>query len=203
MLWDGVHALIRKAQAGDETAWESLFALVQPYLLGCAARLLGPSWPGQSVSDLAQTTWMRGWTAIGTFAGGANDEQTGAVLRAWLGQTMKNLWKNEIRAAEAQCRLAPAGLVPLNPNMEDAGTAVPGRDPTPSTDLHEADRQRLVRAALGLIPDALDREIVRRYFFDGASLTWIASDLGVSLDRARLGFHRSLEFLRPHLDGLR
>jgi RNA polymerase sigma factor (sigma-70 family) len=204
MQWDGVHALVRRAQQGDETAWGPLFALVQPYLLGLAARQLGSGWPGQSVSDLAQDTWLRAWKSLGTFAGGHDDASTGAMLRAWLGQTLKNVWRNDLRAAGALRRQAPAGAVPVG-GAEDSsagGAVVPGRDPTPSAGLHEEDRQRLVREALAQIADPTDREIVRRYFFDAESLTRIAGHLGISLDRARQGFHRSLAHLRPHLDGL-
>jgi RNA polymerase sigma factor (sigma-70 family) len=202
MLWQNVDALVRRAQRGDQGAWEPLFALVQPYLLGLAGRLLGPGWPGQSVSDLVQDTWVRAWKAIGTFQGGADDAQTGAMLRAWLAQTMKNLWRNDVRAAGAGRRRAPAALVPVDSDGSTGGAAVPGRDPSPSTALHADDRRRRVGAALDGIADPLDRDIVRRYFFDGISLTRIAEQLGVSLDRARLGFHRGLETLRPHLDGL-
>jgi RNA polymerase sigma factor (sigma-70 family) len=201
MLWNGVDALVRRAQQGDETAWQPLFALVQPDLLSCAVRSLGPGWPGQSVSDLTQDTWVRAWKALGTFTGGNDDAQTGAMLRAWLGQTMKNVWRNDVRAAGAQRRQAPAGTVAIDGPTADS-SALPGRDPTPSTPLHHADRQRRVGAALEQIADAIDREIVRRYFFHGDSLTAIAGQLGVSLDRVRLGFHRSLELLRPYLDDL-
>jgi RNA polymerase sigma factor (sigma-70 family) len=206
MRWEGVHALVRRAQQGDESAWGPLFALVQPYLLGLAGQLLGPDWPGQSVSDLAQDTWLRAWRALSTFSGGESDADTGAVLRAWLGQIMRNVWRNDVRAAGAVCRKPPAGTpVPLDRGAEDSdplAALLAGRDPTPSSGLHEADRQRRVREALGQIDDPTDREVVRRYFFEGQSLTRIAGQLGVSLDRVRQGFHRSLRRLRTHLDGL-
>ncbi len=205
MLWDGVHGLVRRAQAGDATAWQPLFALVQPFLVGTAARLVGSGGPGNtSVSDVAQETWLRAWKAIGSFAGGTDDATTGAMLRAWLAQTMKNVWRNDVRAATARRRQAPAALVPVAGPADDpaGGAVVPGRDPTPSAGVCDAERERLIRAALEHLADVLDREIVRRYFFEGTSLTRIAAALGVSLDRARLGFHRGLKTLRPHLDGL-
>jgi RNA polymerase sigma factor (sigma-70 family) len=60
-----------------------------------------------------------------------------------------------------------------------------------------------VRQALELLTDPTDREIIRLHFFEGVSLTRIAEQLDLSLDRVRKGFHRSLERLKPRLDALR
>ena len=41
MSWDGVHALVERARAGDERAWTDLHAMAQEYLHALAQKLLG------------------------------------------------------------------------------------------------------------------------------------------------------------------
>src|SRR5581483_12094933 len=97
MQWDGVHELVGKARAGDREAADRLYALARPYLARRAADLLGPNWPEKSISDLIQETWLRAWKAIARFEGGGDDANTGALFRAWLATTMRNIWLNELR----------------------------------------------------------------------------------------------------------
>jgi hypothetical protein len=59
MQWDGVHALVQRAKAGDDEAWRLLFDLAQPYLLRRFQRTLPPGWPAESVSDLLSKSVAR------------------------------------------------------------------------------------------------------------------------------------------------
>jgi len=66
-----------------------------------------------------------------------------------------------------------------------------------------AEQKQRIAEALADLPDELDREILCRHFFQDVSLTAIATALGVSLDKVRTRYHRSLARLRPKLESLR
>jgi RNA polymerase sigma factor (sigma-70 family) len=207
MRWHGVHALVAKAKAGDEAAWRDLCALANPYLLGLAQRLLGHGWPDRSVSDLTQETWLRAWRNLADFRGGQDDDQTGALFRAWLGSILKNTARNDSRFASARRRKGPGPAVRLDAAPPDDSTwhgeAPAARDPSASANLRGEEQRALIRQALEELDDPVDVEILRLHFFESVSLTQIARRLDVTLDRVRQRFHRSLERLRPKLDALR
>jgi RNA polymerase sigma factor (sigma-70 family) len=199
--WDGITGLLARVQAGDDSAWPELFALVHPYLQHLAGRVVGPDWPLQSASDLAQNTWANVTRAIADFTGGSDDAATTARLRAWLRRIMTNLHKNHCRAVAADRRIPRDALRALGSGPDDStlttGLAnLPGREPRPSANLHRQD----VRRVLDRLP-ATQREILHRYFFEDQSLADIASQLGMKYDQVRVQYHAALEQLRPHLDG--
>jgi RNA polymerase sigma-70 factor (ECF subfamily) len=201
MSWDGVHALVQQAKQGDREALARLYGMAQPYLLGLAQKLLGPGWPNKSVSDLTQETWMRAWQGIHNFHGAAGDADTAALFRAWLARTMKNVWRNDVRFANARCRKGPAGGVPFDPDCDLPGQPC-SRDLTPSENLRWEEQRSLVRQALGKLPDPGDGEIVRLRFFEGLSFPEIGKRLGCDESTVRYHLQRILEFLGRELKGL-
>src|SRR5262245_29277744 len=153
MHWDGVHALVGQAKAGDGDAWERLTELARPYLLGVAQRLLGPDWPRESLNDLLQTTWLQAFRGLPDFAGGDNDANTGAVLRAWLLTSLRNTFKNSTRKPPL-----PRAPVPVGPDSSAGGIDPPDEGPTASTQAHRAeDGARLRQALARLQPE--EREL--------------------------------------------
>lgn len=206
MQWDGVHALVQRAQAGDRDAWPALVAFLQPYLTTLAARLLGPGWPEKSVSDLSQTTLLRAWEKIQQFKGGADDAQTGALLRAWLGKIVRNLHKNDLRFASAQRRKQPKGSVPIDP-AEDSSSPGDTRQPTaddstPSTQLRREEVRTLVQQALATLAER-DRRIVQLVVFDNLSFRQAAEQLGLDESTVRYHFNRILKRLGANLGSLK
>jgi RNA polymerase sigma factor (sigma-70 family) len=197
---DGVHALVQRAKAGEEAAWQELHGRLQPYLLRLARDALGPAWPEKSVSDLVSESWLRAWQGIAGFRGGADDSQTGPLLRAWLAMIVKNARHNDRRFDEAACRKPPPGQVALGPtDSAQPGIEVVAADPTPSAHLWAAERREAVRAAVETLTDEKDREIIRLRFFEEQSLAQIARRLQLSYDDVRERFHRSLQRLEPYL----
>src|SRR5947207_14931295 len=97
MSWDGVHDLVRRAQSGDQEAWRRLHALAQEFLAARARRLLGPQRSDWSIDALVLDTWERVFPSFDTFRGGTNDSETGAMLRAWLTQSMSRVHANGLR----------------------------------------------------------------------------------------------------------
>jgi RNA polymerase sigma factor (sigma-70 family) len=208
MSWDGIHDLVRALQAGDERGWAMLHEMARPYLLRLAERILGPGWPGESVSDLTQKTWQRVLAGLGGFRGGDNDAQTGALLRAWLAQTMRNVYRNDRRYEGAQRRGRGVAAVSVDA-LASGDSAVPGAayqpqadDPSPSANAMAEERRLAVQKALESLPDVVDRTIVQQKVFGGLSIGEIAAALNLSYDQVRKRFHDSLERLRPTLQRL-
>jgi RNA polymerase sigma factor (sigma-70 family) len=169
MAWDGVHALVSQAKAGDARAWEQLVELARPHLLSVVLCLFDPAAPWQSVSDLLQETWMRAWQGLADFRGGSNDDETGALFRSWLTRTLKRTCSNGQRYANAG-RREPPGLRSLNGRDTEAGPPEPAADePEPSTMVRSSEARRQVAEALARLSDATDREIIRLYRWPGCS----------------------------------
>lgn len=202
MLWDGVHALVSQAKAGDARAWEQLVARTQPHLLAVALRKFDPAAPWQSVSDLLQETWLRAWQGLADFRGGANDAETGALLRSWLTRTLKRTYSNGQRYVNAGRRKAP-GLRSLSEGEADATSAPEPSDdqPQPSTIVRLSEAQSQVGEALARLSDATDREIIRLCFFDDLSLKQAAEQLAVPYHEVRQRYHESLKLLGEMLKG--
>jgi RNA polymerase sigma-70 factor (ECF subfamily) len=202
MSWDGVHALVQQAKQGDREALARLYEMAQPHLLRLAQKLLGPGWPDKSVSDLTQETWPRACENIHKFRGAAGDDDTAAMLRAWLARIMKNVWRNDVRFGNAACRKAAANSVPLEP-----GCDLPGQpcadDLTPSENFRCSEQHSLIQQALHKLADPGDGEIVRLRFFEGLSFPEIGKRLGCDESTVRYHLQRILEFLGRELKGLR
>jgi RNA polymerase sigma-70 factor, ECF subfamily len=205
MEWTGVHALVQRARLGDREAMAELFKLAQPYLLGLAQKLLGPGWPHKSVSDLTQETWVRAWQGLPSFHGANNDVDTGALLRAWLARTMKNVRLNEARFDAAQCRRPPAGTKALDAGAAGDSTTIggdpPACDASPSENARRNERQDLIQQAMHELSEA-DAEIVRLRFFEGLSFAEIGQRLGRDESTVRYHVQRVLEQLGRQLKDL-
>lgn len=113
---------------------------------------------------------------------------------------MKNAHANTVRAGLDGKRKSPPTL---HAATVSDGVDVPADNPTPSHDVRTAEQKQRIEEALADLPDELDREILCRHLFQDASLTAIAAALGVSLDKVRTRYHRSLARSRPKLESLR
>jgi RNA polymerase sigma factor (sigma-70 family) len=207
MQWPGVHDLVLRAKTGDPQAWGQLEALVQPYLLRLAGYVLGPGWPNHSVSDLIQETRVRAWQNLGQFIGGKDDDQTAALLRAWLARILRNLHRNDRRFAAAQRRRPQRGTVSVDAGLTDdsadghCGCEVAAEGSTPSANLRREEERDLVHQALAQL-DPADRQIVHLKFFAGRSFRQIGEQLRLDESTVRYRFQRILGRLGRELKGL-
>jgi RNA polymerase sigma factor (sigma-70 family) len=209
MSWSGVGDLIEQAKRGDDHAWRALHEMVRPYLLKLAQRTLGPTWPEQSASDLTQDTWERVLRGIGEFRGGPDDDQTAAILRAWLKQIMTHVHANRVRSARTRRRKAPAPLVSLDalgradPTDRASPLDLVSEESTPSVRARREESRLAIQQVLERLPDPRDRELLLWYFFEGCPLSQIAQRQGVSVDEVRSRRQDILKRLGRELKDLR
>src|SRR4051794_30278933 len=104
MPTDGFRGLVQRAQTGDQQALDQLLAELRPDLERWARRYATPVQPEASVSDLVQSVCLRAWQKLDQFDVGADDEQTMAQFRAWIGRIVERLGLNTVRRRTAQRR---------------------------------------------------------------------------------------------------
>src|SRR5262249_23599367 len=158
---------------------DQLLAEVRPDLERWARRYATADQPEASVSDLVQSVCLRAWQKLDMFDIGADDEQTVAQFRAWIGRIVERLGLNSVRRRTAQRRRPAGPLLGLPLAGRDDSAAIQGQlpagdTPTPSNQARAGEAGSLVHQALERIPDATDRAIVQLRFFEGLSLRQIA-----------------------------
>jgi RNA polymerase sigma factor (sigma-70 family) len=204
----GFHDLLRRAQAGDRPALDHVLALLRPHLEQLARRYADPARGRASASDLVQEAWLRAWQKLEQFQGGADDAETLALFRAWVGQIVRRVGLNAQRHQQTQRRRPAQGIVRLGtPGTGDSTNEAcnpepPDREPTPSTNVRTDEQTRLIQTALEKIPDENGRAILRLRFFDDLSLRQIAERLGLSYDQVRARYQVALQRLERELGPL-
>jgi RNA polymerase sigma factor (sigma-70 family) len=177
------HDLLRRAQAGDERAFEEVLTTLRPWLDELARRYADAQRPDESASDLAQEARLRVWQKLAQFRGPADPEQTKAVFRAWVERIVRRVGLNARRGHAAQRRKPPGKLRRLGPapsgDATQAGAKIdpPAGGQSPSAHAAGAEQVERLRAALDRLTDATDRAIVHLRFFEGLSLRQIAARL--------------------------
>jgi RNA polymerase sigma factor (sigma-70 family) len=205
---DGLNELIRRARLGDCEAWGHLEAEFGPHLLRVAQHLLGPNWPDKSCRDVVQDAWLRIVQNFDSFRGAAGDAQTAAVFRAWITQTLRNAWANDVRGCRTKRRSPPAGKssgVASAGNSSDSpsGPELPAPDPTPSRVISSKEVADLVRVGLDRLVDPEEREVLRLHYLEGVPLRRIARSLGLSYDQVRTRCQKARQNLKRELGYLR
>ena len=171
---DSDEALMARVAKGDEAAYRHLSRRHVPAMLGLARRILGNA---ADAEDVAQEAMLRVWTH-------APNWQPLAAFRTWLTRIVVNLCLDRKRKAQ----------------WVDLDAA--GEIPDPSPDAGEAaernERDRLVDAAIGKLPDRQRTAIVLTYG-EGMSNAEVAEAMGTTVSavetllvRAKQGLRRAL-----------
>lgn len=199
---DSFRDLVRVAQAGAPEAIERLFREVLPFVTG-AVRAVGVA-AGESVSDLAQDTCVRILSKLSQFRGAIeapDDEQAWKLFRRWVRTVVHSVIVNGSRRAPKRPAISLQSSE-ADDSAERSGVDPPGREPTGSANLRVDERARSIQEAIEMLPDATDREILRRRFFESQTVEAIATDLGLTCDQVRYRCEKSLKRLRHRLEGL-
>jgi RNA polymerase sigma factor (sigma-70 family) len=203
----GFHDLLRRAQAGDQQAFEEVLAIFQPWLNQQAQGRGQAQGPNEGASDLAQEAWLRAWQNLDQFQGAGDDEQTYRMFRAWLKQIVQRLGLNMVRERNAQHRKPPGRMMRLERRQpgesSKQGAVEPATNGASPSSAAAADEQaEQIRGALERIADPSDREIMRLRFFEGLSFRQIAVRLHDHAENVRQRFHAILRRLERDLKGL-
>lgn len=176
-------ALMLRAQAGDESAFEQLVADYQGAAFGMLRRILGPREP---IEDLAQEAFLRVWRHRDRF-------RPEGRFTTYLFRITYNLALNRIR---------DRGRKPLRPLPQDAdGRPMEPMAATSDPFLEGADRRvwaDRIGEALQAIPENQRAALVFQHY-DGLDLAEIATILGVSPQAVKSLLHRARERLRELL----
>lgn len=185
------HALVERAQAGDDQAFEVLFAKYQRKV----ARLLSRYIRDQSeVEDVSQEAFIKAYRALPSFRGES-------AFYTWLYRISINTAKNYL---VAQGRRAPTSTefdVDEAESFEDAGQL---RDiNTPESLMQSRQIGETVDAAMAGLPDDLRSAIMLREI-EGLSYEEIAEAMSCPIGTVRSRIFRAREVvadkLRPLLD---
>jgi len=180
---------VRRCLAGESAAYGEIVARWQDRIHAAVYRMTGNS---EDAKDLAQETFVRAWSNLRSFQGGA-------ALGTWLYSIALNQVRSEMRKRSAQKRGAP---VSLDAPRGDDGTGIDPADKRPGAEdaLATKEHVRLLRQAVAAL-DPEFREVVVLREFQDLSYEEIARATGVPVGTVRSRLFRAREELRRKLEG--
>jgi RNA polymerase sigma-70 factor (ECF subfamily) len=168
---------------GDSEALEQLYDRYSRVVYGTALRMLGNP---EHAEDIVQETFWRVWRRSGSF------QQSRGQVASWIFGIAHNLCIDELRRQHAR---------PQTSRSEDdqsAFLAAADERADVADVAFEAERRRLIRAALAQIPGE-QRDVIELAYFGGLSQSEIAehlqSPIGTVKTRIRLGLNKLREIL--------
>lgn len=181
---DTDEALLRRARAGDEQAFLSIYTRHRAGIYRFACRLLGD---GSAAEDVTHDCFLSLFKHPERF-----DPSRGASLRTYLFAAARNLSLKQFRRASQETLLE-----------ETTGELRAPASEQPLSRLLEAELSATVRAAVRALPE-LQREVLILFEFEHLSVQEIALVVGAEantvksrLARARANLRRALA---PHLE---
>jgi RNA polymerase sigma-70 factor (ECF subfamily) len=170
-----VNELVRRAQAGDEAAFEALYREHAGRVFALCLRLSGDR---TRATDLTQDVFVRCWEQLGSFRGES-------AFGSWLYRLAVNLvWSTNRGDRRREARVLP---------VENPG-ALEGRREMPPPGLR-LDLER----AIALLPDGA-REVFVLYDIEGYHHEEIARMTGIAIGTSKAQLFRARRLLREHLE---
>jgi RNA polymerase sigma factor (sigma-70 family) len=174
--------LLRRIGAGDDQAFRELFGRYATVAHALAFRLVRQA---QVAEEIVQEAFLSVWRHPDRY-----DVARGSV-RSWLMGTVHHRAVDAVRREQAQRRRAEqaSGLGPgvIEDPIDDVVAAI---------DLPR--ERKLVRAALGELPEE-QREVIQRMYFEGLSQSQIAERTGLPLGTVKSRTLLAMRRLRAHL----
>jgi RNA polymerase sigma-70 factor (ECF subfamily) len=174
---DKENTLIRRAQAGDESAWAGVIAAHQEAMFRLACLISGDP---ADAEDITQEAIIRAYRALGRF-------DAARPARPWLLGITRNLARNRLRSARRY----------LNALTRAA------REMPPTPDLETARDRRWLASrtwdAVKRLPGPAQEVIALRYFLE-CSVAETADALGVAEGTVKSRLSRALERLRALIE---
>ncbi|MCI0580137.1 MAG: sigma-70 family RNA polymerase sigma factor [Chloroflexi bacterium] len=183
---DEVH-LIKQAQKGDVTSFNTLVLHYQDAVYNVAYRIMGES---GTAADATQEAFISAYKSLGSFRGGN--------FKAWLMRIVTNACYDELRRRK---RRPQASLDEIMESNESAALLVSENSPGPE-EHHQ--RAELVRAVERCLEDLPDEQKTATILCDieGYDYTEIAAMMSTSLGTVKSRLSRARARLRECLQGV-
>jgi len=185
--------LVRRMQAGDEQALGAFYDRWFPVVSGVVARILRSD---GDVEDVIEETFWQAWRQADRFVAGRGSVQT------WLLTIARSRALDRLRAAKRRREESldePGALESASSPSDDTP---PGGASDPSLTVEQAERRRLVLAALADLPGE-QRQALELGYFGGLSQTEIAEQTGQPLGTVKTRMRLAMQKLRERLAVLR
>lgn len=174
--------LLLRVRAGDDLAFRELFARYAAVAHALAFRLVRQA---QVAEEIVQEAFLAVWRNPDRY------DRTRGSVRSWLMGTVHHRAVDAVRREQAQRR-----------RVDQASGLGRGIEEDPVDDVLAAidlpRERRLVRKALGELPDE-QRDVIQRMYFDGLSQSQIAERTGLPLGTVKSRTLLAMRRLRAHL----
>ncbi len=183
--------LIRRIQARETEAFESLLARYTPMLTAHIARIVRDDAAAQ---DLVQEVFLRVWTRAAQWDG------RGAV-KGWLYRIATNLSLNHLRSVRRRPQQPlemPAGDLSDDEESLVPGWMIDASALTPEAQLEAVEQQKLLGRLIDDLPPE-KREVFRMVYDDEMDLHSVASALGVPEGTVKSRLYHSRKRLADQL----
>ncbi|MQA00436.1 MAG: sigma-70 family RNA polymerase sigma factor [Dehalococcoidia bacterium] len=179
-----VDDLVRRAQASDLAAFNTLVIRHQDAVYSLALRMLGTR---EAAEDAAQEAFIRAYRRLETYRGGS--------FRSWLFSIVANLARDELRR---RARRPQVSLDAARDDPDRADLDPPDTEPLPEARVEQGELRATLEAALGQLPDDW-REIVVLSDVHGLAYDEIAHVTGLPLGTVKSRLSRARGRLRDAL----
>jgi len=172
---ESVEELVRRAQAGDERAFEGVYRQTADRMFALCLRMSGD---GEEAVELVQDVFVRAWERLGSFRGES-------LFTTWLHRLAVNLILQDRRSkGRRRAREVTA------PDLEHFGRTARRSMPGTRVDLERA---------IAALPDKARRVLVLRDV-EGYKYAEIAHMTGVSLGTVKAQIHRARGLIKEKLE---
>ena len=176
--------LIQQCLHGDNAGFDLLVGRHQKQVYRFCFGMLGNA---EDASDAAQESFIKAYHALGDF-------RKDASFVSWMLRIANNacvdLWRRRTRRQAASV------------DDEESGLAdIPSSDPDPETALLGGESRRLVRDAIGRLPEK-HRGALVMFYVNGMSIKDMSRALGRPEGTVKSDLHAAREMLRRKLEGV-
>ena len=175
--------LLREAQAGHRDAVEALLARHEPRVYRYALRMCANP---EDAQDVLQETLLAAFRGLDRFRGDAG-------LSTWLFQIARSFC--------SKARRRRTGEPAVHEKLDSSEASAIADDADPLGRQMERERDEVLRAALGALPDHY-REVLHLKDVEGLTADEVAGVIGEAVPAAKSRLHRARMELRRHLEAV-
>jgi RNA polymerase sigma-70 factor (ECF subfamily) len=183
-------ALVRRASAGDVTAFGVLVERYQRPMAALVGRMAGNP---DDVDDIVQELFIRAWKGLPRFRGDAQ-------FSTWLYRIAVNtaIKHRSRHRSDAALSLSAEGLAGGLESLQSAPDADPSQGGDPFRAAQRREREAMIRQAVSSLPEK-QRAVVVLHYFEGMSCEEISGIVGCSVGTVWSRLHYACKRLKGAL----